>query len=72
MKFNKISNDNSLKERFNSPIIILDMEGRDEKTGGLSPSGPLRSCMRDSASLSRPFSFVPMFSAETAESTEWD
>lgn len=56
----------------NSPIIMLDMEGRDEKTGGQSPSGPLRSCMRDSASLSRPFSFVPMLSTETVESTEWD
>ena len=44
---------------------MLDIEGLDEYDGWQVPSKPLKSFMRNSASLRRPFSFVPILSTET-------
>lgn len=52
------------------PIIMLDIEGRDENEGWHVPSKPLKSLIRNSASFSKPFNFVPMLSTETVEQTK--
>lgn len=47
------------------PIIIDDIEGRDENEGWQVPSRPLKSLIRTSASFNKPFNLVPILSTET-------